>query len=255
MSAKKTVMPEDIAQAILNSPKYRAIAPDAVRRIVREEHAKGGKDCEKRARNRLHQIADAFMDQRQQKALYQLMEQGELDGALQQHASTRERMAIRDEYLALIARHCPADGSICDAACGLDPLLLGAQGYSVTGLDIQMTCVDAINEWARRAGWNVCARGADLIGIEELPECSLTLFMKLLPVLDAQRAGEGMRVMQLARSERVLVSFPTRTLGGRGVGMERNYGERFEAALPEGFEIVERMALANELFYALRRIR
>ena len=40
----------------------------------------------------------------------------------------------------------------------------------------------------------------------------------------------------------------------RGVGMERNYGERFESALPVEFEICERMATGNELFYALRRV-
>lgn len=254
MSAKKLLSAEDIAAAISKSPKYRAIAPEATLRIVREECQKGGADAEKRARNRLHQIADAFMNQQDQRELWALMERGDLEGALKRHASTRERMDAREGYLALIARLCPPGGRICDAACGLNPLLLGAQGYAVEGLDIQLNCVDAINIWARREGWRVTAQGADLVGRAELPECDLTLMMKLLPVMDAQRAGEGMRLLRAARSPRVLVSFPTRTLGGRGVGMERNYGERFEAGLPGEFEICERAVLGSELFYALRRL-
>lgn len=254
MSAKKVFDAAEVAASILKSPKYRAITPDAVKRIAAEECKKGGADCEKRARNRLHQIADAFMNQKEQAALWAMLERGEMDKALEQHASTRERMASRGEYMALIARNCPEGGVICDAACGLDPLMLGKAGYAVRGLDINEACVSVINAWARREGWDVSAEGADLISREALPECDLTLMMKLLPVLDAQRAGEGMRMLAISRSPRVIVSFPTRTLGGRGVGMERTYGERFEAALPGDFEIIERTTTANELFYALRRV-
>ena len=254
MSAKKLFNADEVAASILKSSKYRAIAPDAVKRIAAEECKKGGADCEKRARNRLHQIADAFMNQKEQSMLWAMLERGDMDAALNQHASTRERMASRDEYIALIARYCPPGGTICDAACGLNPLMLGAAGYAVRGLDIQMTCVDVINAWVRREGWDVKAEGADLLGRTELPQSDLALFMKLLPVLDAQRAGEGMRLLRLSSSPRVIVSFPTRTLGGRGVGMERNYGERFEAALPDEFEICERIVIGSELFYALRRV-
>ena len=67
MSAKKLLSAEDIAAAISKSPKYRAIAPEATLRIVREECQMGGADAEKRARNRLHQIADAFMNQQDQR--------------------------------------------------------------------------------------------------------------------------------------------------------------------------------------------
>ncbi len=253
MSARRPQSAEDIAASIINSPKYRAIAPDAVGRIVAEECARAGGDCEKRARNRLHQIADAFMNQAQQRALWARLEQRDVMGALAQHASTRERLPDADGYLALIARHAPEGGLICDAACGLNPLLLGARGYRVLGLDIQLTCVDAINAWARAEGWPVSAQGADLVGREALPECALTLMLKLLPVMDAQRAGEGIRLLCATRSPRVLVSFPTRTLGGRGVGMERNYSERFEGDLPAEFGIVERTVIGTELFYALER--
>ena len=52
MSAKKVFNADEVAASILKSPKYRAIAPDAVNRIADEECQKGGADCEKRARNR-----------------------------------------------------------------------------------------------------------------------------------------------------------------------------------------------------------
>lgn len=49
MSAKKVFNADEVAASILKSPKYRAIAPDAVNRIAAEECKKGGADCEKRA--------------------------------------------------------------------------------------------------------------------------------------------------------------------------------------------------------------
>lgn len=252
--SKKVFDASEIAESILKSPKYRAIAPDAVRRIAAEECAKGGADIEKRARNRLHQIADAFMSQRDQSMLRGFLDEGDIDGALNSHASTRERMSARDEYMAIIGRNCPAGGTIIDAACGLNPLMLGAAGYRVRGLDIQMTAVKAINDWAQKSGWDISAENADLLSAEKLPAGDLTLLMKLLPVLDAQKAGEGMRLLNKAQSPRVLISFPTRTLSGRGVGMERNYGSKLENAIDGKFTIIERTVTGNELFYVLGRV-
>lgn len=245
---------EEITSSILSSPKYRAIAPDAVRRIVCEECERANPNAEKCARSRLHRIADAFMDQHSQKALKTMLAQRRLDDALRLHKSSEERLPFRNEYISFIARHCPEKGLICDAACGLDPLMLGAAGFRALGLDIQLACVNAINEWAQAEGWPVHAQAADLTGIQALPECDVTLMLKLLPVLEAQRAGEGLRLLSAAHSQKLIVSFPTKTLGGRNVGMAQNYARRFESNLPDGYTIDESVTIGTELFYALTKL-
>ena len=250
---KQPLTPEAIAGAIAASPKYRCIAPQAIDRIVREEYRKQPSDCEKRARNRLHLIADAFASPQMQKNMEKAAAAGNWDAVLAEHASTRERLAILPEFTAMLAEFLPAGARIVDCACGLLPILTGKLGYRVTGLDIQMTCVDMINRCAVATGAKIAASGCDLIDADTLPEGDITFLLKLLPVLDAQKSGAGMALLTKTRSPLVLVSYPTRTLGGRSVGMEQNYSLRFEEALPDAFTIRMRRALSGELFYLLER--
>ena len=247
---------ESIARAISASAKYRAIAPQAVRRVTYEEYRKQPDGCEKRARRRLHIIADAFMDTTAQKALNDCLARGDTDGALRLHASTRERLPSRAEYIALLRELLPEGGLICDAACGLDPLLLGSEGFRALGLDIQLSCVDAINRWAAASGWDVRAEGCDLASVEALPECELTLLMKLLPVMDAQSPGGAEALLKAVRSPLMLVSYPRYSLSGARRGMDRNYASAFESLIAQArpdMEIDRRVDIANELFFVVRR--
>ena len=70
-----------------------------------------------------------------------------------------------------------------------------------------------------------------------------------------QSVGAAMETLNYhpnANARALAVSFPTRTLGGRDVGMERHYAEWMEARVPEGFAIAGRFADGNELFYILK---
>lgn len=54
-------------------------------------------------------------------------------------------------------------------------------------------------------------------------------------------------------AEWIVASFPTRSLGGRNVGMEKHYSEWMEAHVPENRAIAARLTSENELFYVLKR--
>ena len=61
-----------------------------------------------------------------------------------------------------------------------------------------------------------------------------------------------MAVMNAIDADYLVVSFPTRTLGGRNVGMEAHYSDWMDSHLPESRTIAARFVADNELFYILK---
>ncbi|MBQ2433284.1 MAG: hypothetical protein II266_02550 [Clostridia bacterium] len=80
-----------------------------------------------------------------------------------------------------------------------------------------------------------------------------SLMMKLLPVLETQKAGAAKALLSSVRSRYMLVTFPTQTLGGKKVGMEKHYTEWFEKIIPENLTVIDRFVIGNELAYTLER--
>ena len=74
--------------------------------------------------------------------------------------------------------------------------------------------------------------------------------MKLLPILDTQQSGAARHLIDSVPARHIAVSFPTRTLGGRGVGMEAHYSQWFETLVPAQ-RIRERFTHGSELIYIL----
>jgi 16S rRNA (guanine(1405)-N(7))-methyltransferase len=126
-------------------------------------------------------------------------------------------------------------------------------GLTVRGMDISGGCVRLVNEWARVMGWDVQAECKDLLCQPEMEKADLALMMKLLPVLEQQKKGSAMALLMRVPAEKMCVTFPMKTLGGRKVGMEQHYTEWFEGNLPEGFEVIERFVEADELCYVVGR--
>ena len=59
--------------------------------------------------------------------------------------------------------------------------------------------------------------------------------------------------MNAVNARHIIVSFPTRTLGGRSVGMAGNYARWMEAHLPKGMDISDQFETRNELYYIVAR--
>ncbi len=243
------------------SKKYKDVCPDTVERVYRQERAKykSEKEADKAARAHLHQITGAFMSPDEVRQAGKLLteylagDESAFQRLMKLHSSTRERLdgagALYDDILSATG----AVNTVLDLACGLNPLLLGQRGLSVRGMDISGSCVRLVNEWAEACRWDVQAECRDLLCNPEMPECDLALMMKLLPVLEQQKKGSAMALIQSVPARCMAVTFPLRTLGGRKVGMEQHYSQWFEGALPEEFEIIARFAEADELCYVVRR--
>lgn len=249
--------------ALLSAKKLRELCPDTIRRVFFEclPKYKTLKEADKATRTELHRITGAFVTPENLALAERLLDEWQpgddetLAHALALHASTKERLPLSDTD-ALYDRICRIIGqpeTILDLACGFNPIYLASRGTAVTGLDLHGGAVRLINRWAQSKGLPARAQTADLLSADALPDepYDLALMMKLLPILDTQRSGAALSLIEAVPARHIAVSFPTKTLGGRGVGMEAHYAQWFEALVPTQ-RIRERFTHGSELIYVLK---
>ena len=128
-----------------------------------------------------------------------------------------------------------------------------ARGIHARGVDISGEAVRAINACAADYGLPVSAACADLLCEGAIPAeyFDLALLLKTLPLIERQRRGAARDVMARVNARFLIASFPTRTLGGRNVGMEAHYSAWMAENLPANRRVAARFADENELFYLL----
>lgn len=258
-------MKDEPLDKLLKSRNYRDICPDTVRRVWEDclrRHKKPG-EAEKAAREALHGITGAFMTPGEARQLAYDMHawfcnktDAGLERMLSRHASTRERLpvsdldALSDRLFAVTGR----PRSVLDLACGINPLYLGARGIPAVGVDISGAAVEAINRF--HDVYHAPVRGicADLLCPGSVPRerFDIALMLKLLPLLERQREGAATDAMRAVNAAWLIVSFPTRTLGGRNVGMAAHYAEWLDRHFPAGRALAGQLETGNELFFALR---
>ena len=261
-------MNDPMLEKLLHSKNYQCVCPDAVRRIYAEccQKYKKPRDAEKAAREQLHGLTGAFLTRDESAACMHDMQAWatggrndiDLERALTRHASTRERLPLgrMDGMYAHIFEVTGAPTSVLDLACGLNPLYLGARGIPTVGVDVSGEAVKDVNACASNYDLPVHAVCADLLCENAVPRerHDLALLFKILPLLERQRSGAALDVMRAVNAKFLAVSFPTRTLGGRNVGMEANYSAWMEGHLPQNRRIASRFTEENELFYILEEM-
>ena len=259
-------MNRDYQEKLLQSKKYRDICPDTVRRVWAECAAKykKDKDVDKAAREALHGIAGAFLSPAEAEACARVLrdwagggrDDALLEDALSRHASTRERLPLRamDALYARIFETTGRPGRMLDLACGINPIYLGARGIDATGVDISAAAVGLVNAFGETCRAPVRAVCADLLCAPCVPPSrfDVALMLKVLPLLERQRRGAAEAVMEAVDAAYIVASFPTRTLGGRNVGMAGHYAEWMAGHLPAGRSVAAQFETENELFYILK---
>ena len=241
-------MNEELLAKLASNKKYGDVHPDAIRRAIAECEGryKKPKDLEKAVREKLHGITSAFND------LNRARPSDDLESLLTRHASTKERLPL-ERMDAMYSRIFEVTGepqSILDLACGLNPLYLLRRCFCpVTGVDVSRGCIELLS-----AEPSFMGHWADLLSPDAVPSerFHIALLFKILPLLERQSPGAAMELMERIDAEYLIVSFPTRTLGGRNVGMERNYSEWMDAHIPRARHIAGRFTDENELFYILK---
>jgi len=270
MSSSDEVVAE-VVTAVLASRRYRSLHPPLVRRVAGAEAAAARSPAElvKRTKRALHQIFGAYLPTppRYERLLAELRAaSGEADTrtalrrAMAQHASTRERLDHLESFYAALAARVGTPRSLLDVACGLQPLALPwwglPAGAEIHAWDIDVALVEFVGASLEQLGLSARAAAVDLLAPPAAwPVTEVALVLKTLPCLEQQAPGAGEALLAAIPAPRLVVSFPTRSLGGRHKGMGGTYARRFEALLAARSWSAEAFEAGPELVYVVTRPR
>jgi 16S rRNA (guanine(1405)-N(7))-methyltransferase len=224
--------------------KYRHLCPETLERITHWALSRTSSTSQASllARRKLHQIYGAYWGPGSLGRLSTLVD-GIVEGAaeieetcwkaLELHASTRERLPHLERCYSDLWAITGPPTSVLDLAAGLSPFALPwmalPQGCEYYPSDIDSGITGQVNRLLRHLGRRetaVCrdllvAGGERLAGIDDEPD--VCLLFKTLSCLERQDPAAGRRLLNEIRSRVIVLSMPTRSLGGAGRGMAENY--------------------------------
>jgi 16S rRNA (guanine(1405)-N(7))-methyltransferase len=237
-----------LVTAVREGVKYRHLDVGLVEAVAVAELAKGRnfKESVKATRNKLHQVAGAYLPDRPDyaawfKQISRATNDVERQAAYRQvmgnHASTRERLAFLDSFYSTILGDLPPIHSILDLACGLNPLAASwmplAADARYFACDIYQDQIDFLNRVFELSGQQGQASIGNLLQAVPGHTADVALLLKTIPCLEQLDKGIGLRLLAQINAPVIVISFPARSLGGRGRGMVQNYAAHF-AELVEG---------------------
>lgn len=259
--------PEELARAIAENPRHAAIAPALLARICAEEHARHKKDRDrvKAVKSRLHQIHGAYLADGGARAIGALRDActggdpaqlaAAARGAMACHVSTRERLPHLEAFYALLFDSLPDVETIADIGCGLGPLFLLAVPHPPVAryfaYDIDRRVADLLGASFAAIGQAGEAALCDAVAETPPARADAALLLKLLPVLDAQRGGRGLALLDALEARYAVVSFPVASLSGRGRGQAAHYARLYEEGMQEMRPLLRREQIGSEVIYIL----
>jgi len=262
---------DELVSLVKASAKYRLIDTELVREIGEKELAKRRnlKEAVKETRNKLHQIGSSYQERpipyaswREElaglpKDLQDASVRDVLVKNMRMHASTAERLSILERFFSETLVSLAPLTSILDLACGLTPLSLSwmpaAQNVEYTACDIYEDMTDFLSEYFNHFGVNGRAFTCDLT--REVPQTTaqVALLLKTIPCLDQVDRNAAGRLLRDLQTGHILVSFPARSLGGRGKGMRENYEVRFNELVEGENWHITRFDFTSELAFLIRK--
>jgi 16S rRNA (guanine(1405)-N(7))-methyltransferase len=265
----RVLLLDDAVTAVLASRRYRTLHPPFVRRVAAAQapHARTEAELVKRTKRALHQIFGAYLPTppRYDRWLASLRAAAAGDDAravlrraMAEHASTRERLDHLEALHAALARRVGTPRSLLDVACGLEPLALPwwglPAGAEVHAWDVDTALVGFVGAALEHLGYAARAAAVDVLEPPAAwPTTEVALVLKTLPCLEQQAPGAGAALLAAIPAPTLVVSFPTRSLGGRAKGMGATYARGFEALLAARGWAADAFEVGPELVYVVSR--
>lgn len=272
--AKKTEKPDELLQkvveAVATSPKYRAVCAEAIQRLAANELAKQRdlRAAVKGVKNKLHQVGGAYLEGADYaRWLEALRKSGDaadiprlkkaLTLIMRFHASTRERLAILEDFYGTTLAPIAPVRSVLDVACGLNPLAIPwmplAPGAPYTAYDIYTDMIAFLNGFFAYLGVPGRAEARDVTQFVPPEPVHLALVLKTLPCLEQLDKFAGLRLLEGLQAEFVLMTFPVRSLGGYDKNMRANYEAHLHDLLKGRRWTAQRFEFATELAFLIDR--
>jgi 16S rRNA (guanine(1405)-N(7))-methyltransferase len=262
------VTPREVAEELRAARKYRSVCEDTLERVAAwalERYPSGS--AVKEAKRKLHQVYGAYFDRvdwnRIEAAVAGLATHADEDelrsvclSILESHASTRERLPYFETVWDAIFAELDNPRVVLDLACGLNPFSLPWRHMPEDGAyhaaDIDTRLCGLLLGFFAAQGLPHSASCVDLMVHPPSVRADAVLLLKVLPCLEQQEKGASKKLLDTLQARAFVLSFPTKSLGGRDKGMARHYDD-FVSALLEGRACrVSRFEIGLEAFYVVK---
>ena len=260
---------EEVVHRLSLTRKYRFTCRELIERVADwalVRHPTVDKAV-KAAKRKLHQITAAYIDPKQLKRAERLVEAA-VEGlppeercalcreVLACHVSTAERLDLLDDIFDDVFGITGRPRTILDLAAGLNPFALPWMNLdpdaSYFAYDVDHRLVDLTNRYLRLEHRRPLAACHDALSASPLPRADLVLLLKCLPCFERQEKGACARLLRRIRAPHAVMSFPTRSIGGRSKAMAKNYDD-FARGLAADLDVpLNHFSYSTETIYILR---
>lgn len=263
-------MTAEIVERVLRSARYRDVDRTLVERLADEEvgRSRTSDEAVKRVKRRLHQAVGAFRGRAPRDPLRAVRAAWHADpegpafreaclDVLRGHASTRERIPYLGAFWAQIWARTGTPRALLDLGCGLGPLALPwmglHRGARYVAVDVDGRPLSVVHAFLDLVGQPHEVREADLVVATPDASADVALLLKLVPTLDRQGPAAVARLLDELDVRHAVISFPRRSLAGRGKGMEATYRQRLGALVEASARVraVAEASVENELVFVL----
>ncbi|MCL2321544.1 MAG: hypothetical protein FWC47_05475 [Oscillospiraceae bacterium] len=252
---------EDCVNTIKASKKYNSICDETIIRISENEMKKNKSDKEiiKSVKTKLYQISGAFISDDSIKFIYKNYELSKSFPMVEAlHSSTAERISFAKEMYRDIFSVTGDECSILDIGCGLNPFFLGNMkklyGGKYFATDINLKLIKLLNIFF--ASTNIDGHAFPNDVLYKVPDIHVenVFLFKILPLFEQQQKGSSKRIIEEIDSEYFTITFPTKTLSGKNVGMKNFYNNFIKNNFTEEeFEYCFEKEYINELLYIIKK--
>ena len=262
----------ELIAEINKSKKYSSVYLPFLERICKEESVKYKKDKEiiKAVKNRLHTVYGAFLNDNSVKLAEAFIEENNTDilslseKLLNLNTSSRERFEFIKDLYKFIFETVKSENisSILDIGCGFNPFSLPFMLKSIGGLnikeyhaiDIDVCFAEIINKYFALLKLPQYAGCVDIISEIPTQSADIAFLFKVIPTVENCKKNRGFEIINNLNTKYIVVSFPTKTLCGKNIGMSKNYADMFEKNINfDIFSIIGKATFPNELVYILKK--
>ncbi len=254
-------MQQEIKNNIQGSKIYSVICESAVDKLIQREipKYKKKKDVEQSVRAKLHAWITMFYDN-YNKVLKNIDDDNMGDEFFKQliktHISTKERFEFLQEFFDDVQNVVGEVGSIIDFGAGFNPiayfLYTNNKNVEYTAIDAEKNGVEALNLCFKSMGVNGVAFAQDVLDFNIDKKYDVCFMFKLLPLLEQQKRGSALEIVRRVNSHFLCISYPTKTLSGKNVGMYNKYKNDIQTIMQNcDAKLIFEKEYKNEILFIL----
>lgn len=260
----------ELVRQVAEGAGYRGLSRELIASVGERELTKRRnlKEAVKATRSKLHQVTGAYFPRQQYDRWLVMLREAAASGnrenvraacreIMGQHASTRERLSGLDALYAQTLGIVGPVASVIDVACGLNPLAIPwmplAPGATYRAYDVYPELAAFLNEAMPLLGVRGEAFVADVTVSPPAGHADVALVCKALPCLEQLDKTAGGRLLDAVDARYLLVTYPVRSLGGRGKGMVATYDAHMRRLLQGRPWPVTRYEFDTELAFVLAK--